>query len=99
MKDLLEALDNAWDIETGFLGKLREGKFDPADGEAYVKLLATIPPLGDVANTQLVRLIWFSPTFIEWQIDRATDEITGGEPLRRIQNQVHEEVIRIIGLP
>lgn len=29
MDELLELLDEAWDEESGFLGKLRSGKFDP----------------------------------------------------------------------
>lgn len=99
MDKILVALDEAWDDETGFLGNLREDHFDPAAGEAYVRLLSTVPSAEDTVSVQLVRLIWFAPTFIDWQVDRAAKGEAETARLRRIQDQVHEEVVRILGLP
>lgn len=99
MENLLTALDEAWDDETGFLGKLRDGHFDHTAGESYVSLLSTIPPAEGTIDAGLVRLIWFAPTFIEWQIDRATGDEAEAARLRRIQDHVHEEVVRILGMP
>lgn len=99
VKNVLTALDEAWDDETGFLGKLRDGHFDPTAGEDFVRLLSTIPPPMETIDAELVRLIWFAPTFIDWQIDRAAEGEVEAARLRRVQDQVHEEVVRILGMP
>lgn len=99
MEELLEALDNAWDDECGFLGKLRSGEFDLESGEAYVALLSRIPSIGETVDSNLVRLIWFAPMFIEWQIDRATRGESETAQLKRIADQVQEAVAEVLGIP
>ncbi|MFG3093362.1 hypothetical protein [Streptomyces sp. NPDC048202] len=93
--DVLALLDEAWDDEVGFLGKLRAGEFDAEAGAAYVALFARIPPVGETVDSRLVQLIWFAPMFIEWQSERAG----GGAELRRISTQVQEAVAEILGMP
>ncbi|WP_180686994.1 hypothetical protein [Streptomyces gossypiisoli] len=99
MDDLLELLDEAWDDESGFLGKLRSGKFDPDAGEAYVALLSRIPPIGETVEARLVQLIWFAPMFIEWQMERAAKNEDEHRQLTRIATQVHEAVSNVLGVP
>ncbi|AKH82929.1 hypothetical protein AA958_12590 [Streptomyces sp. CNQ-509] len=99
MDDLLELLDEAWDEESGFLGKLRSGEFDPEAGEAYVALLSRIPPIGETVETRLVQLIWFAPMFIEWQLERAANSEDELRQLTRIATQVHEAVSSVLGIP
>lgn len=99
MDELLELLDEAWDEESGFLGKLRFGKFDPDAGEAYVALLSRIPPIGETVEARLVQLIWFAPMFIEWQLERAAKSEDELRQLTRIATQVHEAVSNILGIP
>ncbi|SFE57341.1 hypothetical protein SAMN04487819_1172 [Actinopolyspora alba] len=97
--DLLEALEEAWDVESGFLGKLRAGRFDPEAGEAYVALLSRIPPIGETVDSRLVQLIWFAPTLIEWQTERAAKNEKEVEKLGHIWDQVREALIALLGLP
>ncbi|SFT75513.1 hypothetical protein SAMN04487904_107167 [Actinopolyspora lacussalsi subsp. righensis] len=97
--ELLEALEEAWDSESGFLGKLRSGRFDPDAGEAYVALLSTVPPIGDTVDSRLVQLIWFAPTLIEWQTERATKSAAEVKKLERIGDLVREVLIARLGLP
>ncbi|MFG2816301.1 hypothetical protein [Streptomyces sp. NPDC048410] len=99
MDDLLDRLDEAWDGESGFLGKLRSGEFDPDAGEAYVALLSRIPPIGETVEARLVQLIWFAPMFIEWQLERAAKNEGELKQLTRIATQVHEAVSDILGIP
>jgi hypothetical protein len=99
MDELLELLDEAWDDESGFLGKLRSGKFDQDAGEAYVALLSRIPPVGETVEARLVQLIWFAPMFIEWQLERATKSEDEVRQLTRIATQVHEAVSNVLGTP
>ena len=98
-EDLLAALDEAWDDEHGFLGKLRAGTFDEPAGAAYVALLRTVPPVGDTVSSRLVKLIWLAPQFVTWQIERATSGEAEAARLRRISDQVHEAVADILGIP
>ncbi|MFG3002157.1 hypothetical protein [Streptomyces sp. NPDC048340] len=99
MDDLLELLDEAWDDDSGFLGKLRSGEFDLDAGEAYVALLSRIPPIGETVEARLVQLIWFAPMFIEWQLERAAKSEDELKQLTRIATQVHEAVSNVLGIP
>lgn len=99
MEDLLDLLDMAWDDESGFLGKLRSGQFDLGAGEAYVKLLSRVPQPGNMIDARLVKLIWFAPMFIEWQMERAAVGADETRQLTRIATEVHEAVANVLGTP
>ena len=99
MEELLEQLDAVWDEESGFLGKLRSGKFDPEAGQEYVALLSRIPQPGEVIDSRLVQLIWFAAMFIEWQVERATHSEEEARRLTHIASQVHEAVSDVLGIP
>ncbi|WP_422750247.1 hypothetical protein [Micromonospora sp. WMMD1219] len=101
-ESLIAALDEAWDDEAGFLGKLRAGVFDERQGNAYVELLRRIPaavPHRDMLSSELVKLVWFAPQFIEWQIDRAAKDEAERARLQRIADRVHEAVSEVLGIP
>lgn len=102
-ESLLAALDEAWDDEYGFLGRLRAGIFDEVLGNAYVELLRSVSVVfssdSDVMNAELVKLIWFAPQFIEWQIDRATNGEVERARLQRIADKVFEIVSEFLGVP
>ncbi|MEV4765304.1 hypothetical protein AB0J89_22070 [Micromonospora chokoriensis] len=102
-ESLIVALDEAWDEETGFLGKLRAGVFDESQGNLYVELLRRIPaaisPASDTVSSELVKLIWFAPQFVEWQIERAAKDEAERARLQRIADRVHEAVSEVLGIP
>jgi hypothetical protein len=102
-ESLIVALDEAWDEEAGFLGKLRAGVFDESQGNAYVELLRRIPAAisigSDTVSSELVKLIWFAPQFVEWQIDRAAKDEAERARLQRIADRVHEAVSEVLGIP
>ncbi|WP_229068505.1 hypothetical protein [Actinoplanes sp. DH11] len=97
--ELLASLDDAWDEDEGFLGKLRAGVFDEIGGVAYVALLRSIPPIGETVESELVKLIWFAPQFVTWQIERATRGEAEAARLRRVADQIHEAVADVLGIP
>ncbi|GAU65974.1 hypothetical protein SSP35_02_03430 [Streptomyces sp. NBRC 110611] len=97
--ELMHALDEAWDPDTGFLGKLRDGIFDRAAGAEYVQLLGRVAPFDGMVDSELVRLIWFAPMFTEWQIDRAARTEEEKLELSRISDRIQEKVMEIIGVP
>lgn len=98
-EELLTALDEAWDEDSGFLGKLRAGIFDETGGRVYVALLRSIPPISGTVDSELVKLIWFAPQFITWQIERAAKGEVEAARLQRIADQVHEAVADVLGIP
>jgi hypothetical protein len=43
-EQIVERLDEEWDRD-GFLGKLRQGKFNPEEGDKFIELLKQITPV------------------------------------------------------
>jgi hypothetical protein len=98
--DLIAALEDEWDLDQDFLGKLRQGIFDPVGLERLIRLLEGID-FGDSpeVNRRLVSLLWFMPLFIEWQRERVHER--GGDPqaLMHATGRVQDSIIRILGFP
>lgn len=42
MKSVIEMLEGEWDLENGFLGKLRHGEFDASGSERLIGILKSI---------------------------------------------------------
>jgi hypothetical protein len=98
--NVLTALDEAWDPDLGFLGRLRERVFDPALGEAYLTLLRSIEIEGqETIKAEFVRLLWFAPLFIEWQIERVVSAGGDEAQVRHVSDAIRERVMEILGTP
>ncbi len=98
--DALEALDRAWDPELGFLGSLRDGRFVPTLGDAYLKLLQSIEiPEGERLHPDFVRLVWFAPQFSEWQIQRAVDRGANRLEVASYSDRIWNAVTELLGTP
>lgn len=98
--EALEALDLAWDDESGFLGLLRAGEFNREAGEAYIRLLNSIEvEEGEPLNRDFVRLVWFAPIFMEWQIERTVERGANRVDLENVTDQIRERVMEILGVP
>jgi hypothetical protein len=98
-ESVVEQLDEAWDDESGFLGRLRFGTFDESAGERYIELLQGLPEISDDFNPRVVTLIWFAPQFIEWQCDRVAKSDSERSKIQRIATGVHEAVSEVLGIP
>ena len=102
MTDLdLENLDNAWDTDNGFLGKLREGTFDRSSYENFMQLLRSISfPEDGLVPTRGVTLLWYIYPFIEWQKERVVkDQILTSEQYDMMSVNIMNELERILGIP
>lgn len=98
--EVLEALDLAWDDESGFFGLLRAGKFSSEAADAYVRLLNSIKiEEGECLHPDFVRLIWFAPIFMEWQIERTVESGVNRVDLANSVDQIRERVMEILGTP
>jgi hypothetical protein len=100
MKDLINRLDDEWDQDDGFLGRLRAGVFDRAGYERFLGLLRSIETNGDTFDRRLIEALWFVPLFMEWQTERL--EKTSG--MTRVEyGNYKDEVVnafyKVLGLP
>jgi hypothetical protein len=71
----IKLLEGEREQPDGFLGRLREGSFDPAGFERLERLFKSIDRHQDgVINRRLVSLLWYAPTFMAWQRERVAEQ-------------------------
>lgn len=98
--EALKALDSVWDEESGFLGLLGSGKFSSNLAEEYLKLLESIEvDEGEPLHRDFVRLVWFVPIFMEWQVDRSVEHGASRVELVNFVDLIRERVMEILGVP
>jgi len=53
----------------------------------------------ETISAEFVRLLWFTPLFVEWQIERVVS--VGGDEaqVRHISDAIRERVMEILGTP
>ncbi len=71
--ELIKLIEKEWDLEQGFLGKLRAGKFIEDDYVRFKKSLQKITSeikSQDQISRRLTSLIWYIPLFMNWQSER-----------------------------
>lgn len=100
LNELLASLENEWDIDEGFLGMLRKGKFSEL---GLYRLLKLIDPIDiedqEVIDRRLASLIWYIPIFMGWQKERTEEN---GIPLETLNLAITEVVNRlenVLGVP
>lgn len=95
----IDKLEEAWEMETGFLGCLREGIFDAV---RYADFLVTLRQIQveehDLLPRRLVTLLWFIPLFMEWQTERVLTTISL-EEYQAARTGVETQLERILGIP
>ncbi|MBT9587129.1 hypothetical protein IV102_27550 [bacterium] len=92
-------LEKEWDLDEGFLGRLRMRVFDQEAHRRLLEILSQIPA-SPTLDRDLVRLIWYIPVFLEWNKEQVVsisnvDETT----YERAGNALLGEIERILGLP
>jgi len=96
--DAIEALEEAWGDEDGFIYRLRMGEYRPQFAAELVALLRAITAEGeDLLPRRLVSLLWFLFPFLEWNACRV-DPGTVAD-IERVKREVEGELIRILGVP
>jgi hypothetical protein len=98
--ELLRRLQAEYDIETGFVGLLRSGKFDEVALDRLIAILNELEPRGKAIDRRLVSLLWWIPWVIEWQGQRLERENRREEAARvhRAHDTVFKELERILGV-
>ena len=101
-KSDIEKIEDEW-FEGGFLDSLRNCNFDKEAYERLEHLLNTVREQEDLSqeliSRDLVRLVWFIPQFMEWQIERVIEK--GGDPklVHSACSNIRELVGKILGEP
>jgi hypothetical protein len=96
----IRLLEGEWEQHDGFLGRLREGRFDPVGFERFEQLLKSIDRhQGGVINRRLVSLLWYVPTFMSWQRDRVEKQGGNIEELDMAITKTHNLLEEILGVP
>lgn len=94
----IEELGKAWDNDTGLFYKIRYGHFDEDQYEKNLELLKSISFENiDHIPKEAVRLLWFIPTFMEWNKHRQKeiDIDIYQQKITSFQNELE----RILGMP
>jgi hypothetical protein len=97
---LIRAIEAEYDPDSGFLGLLRQGIFDPAGFERLITLLESVKLSNQsLINRRLVALLWMIPTFMSWQEPRVAER--GGDivQLQHRIDKVQTLLYPILGVP
>ena len=97
----IELLEAAWSIPDGFLGQVREGKYDQAKGSEFIAMLNTITVPDDERSIdrRLVSLLWYIPSFLDWQTERVAEVGGDTDALQRQTDQIRAVLENILGAP
>jgi hypothetical protein len=94
------ALEREWELDDGFFGQLRQGRFDIERLNRLIRVLDAIDLEDDfTVDRRLVSLLWYVPPFMEWQKERIGE--AGGDlvEFEKAINQVLTSIERILGIP
>jgi hypothetical protein len=95
----LNKLEAAWELETGFLGRLREGVFDSVlYGDFVTTLMGIRLDEQEALPQRLVTLLWFICPFMEKQTERVAAMIDM-EAYAVKRATIELQLERILGLP
>jgi hypothetical protein len=98
--DLVAALENEYDPDGGFIGRVRYGHFDEPLLARLISILARCPSSDtESPDARLVSLVWYIPWIVEWQAQRLMEEGSKADHLHRAREQIFREVERILGVP
>lgn len=98
--DLIRALEAEYDLDSGFLGQLRQGNFESIGLERLIALLRSITISNEpTINRRLVSLLWVIPTFMGWQEARVAENDGDTVQLQHGIDKVQEILNSLLGTP
>jgi hypothetical protein len=100
IQEIINGIESEWELETGFLGQLRLGKFDPVGLERLLGILGEIQ-LNDeqLINRRLVSLLWYIPIFMSWQLERLQNQASEMKQVDHSRNEILILLEKILGIP
>lgn len=100
IEDLIQNLETYWDTD-GFLDAVRRGNFVSSDADAFLGLVRGIT-IGedDSVPKRLLSLLWYIPSFLEWQKERVAEASPAQAPdYERFVTEVHNALEEVLGIP
>jgi hypothetical protein len=92
-----DLIDAEYDLEDGFVGRLRSGQYDQVGADRLLAALSALD-LGDgPIDRRLVSLLWYLPLIIGWQLHRVPEAEVG--KVENILNQVVSILETVLGVP
>jgi hypothetical protein len=99
--ELIALIEKEWDLDSGFLGMIREGRFDREAHNRCKQALERIrleSKSEEYIPRRLVSLVWYIPLFMSWQTERVKSSIDIAE-YHRAANEFQTKVQEILGVP
>jgi hypothetical protein len=97
---LINRLEREWDLEQGFLGRLRMGELDVDRFSRLKQVLESIDSKDDsLMNRRVISLLWYMPLFMSWQRDNFLNDEKKMQFLDRAVNEVTSALENILGIP
>jgi hypothetical protein len=97
---IIKMLEGEWDLENGFLGKLRQGEFDASGFERLIGILKSVDLPNDTSlEKRFVALTWYIPIFLTWEKERFIEEGKEVVELDHAINRIVGLLENILGIP
>ncbi len=96
MLELKKVLEEAW--EHGFFYNLRSGNLNEDQYQKLKEVFEALPSDVD-CDKRMVTLLWFIPTFIQWQEERLLRAGVKKDKIAEVYNFFYNTCERILGLP
>ena len=99
-QDWIKVLEAVWAEPDGFLYKVRQGKYDPNEGQAFLATLSEIRlPEDEPVERRLVSLLWYIPSFLGWQKQRIAKKGGDVADYEQITTQAMNIIEKKLGVP
>jgi len=98
--EVIERVEKEWELERGFLGQLRQGRFDKSGYQRLRDVLGDISSgiaSASLIDRRLVSVVWYIPIFMTWQRDRIKDLPV--DEYDRAANELQTLVQETLGVP
>jgi hypothetical protein len=96
----IEMLESEWAPDDGFFSQIREGCFVAGEFNRALGKVASISVAEDAdVPLRLVSLLWYIPLFMQWQVERVSEN--GGDMIayENATTTMTNEITRLLGVP
>lgn len=98
--EIIRTLESEWKIEQGFFWQIRQGVFVEKEFQRALMKVSSIRDLEDTRlNRRLVSLLWYIPLFMQWQVERISENGGDADAYIRALTTMTNEVERLLGTP
>jgi phospholipase C len=100
IKQAIQRLDDEWDENAGFFGKLRAGIVDKEGLQRVRETLEAVDTSNEqTLDKQFVSLTWFIPTYMGWQRERVREKGGDVDGFDHATHLMVELLFRVLGVP